>query len=188
MTKAHSLNENQVLILGTIGESEKRGLSGKQINEIAKIRNFRVWSNFSSSSVYYNLEKLESLGYLELRKEKGTGAGAPRKVFYITETGIEALRREGLKYLSGATGTRIDLDLGFVCAYVIPPEEIIDALRTYLATIKERLVNMERNIVAQGGLENASIPAWGVIMNSRYVLEARQRLIEELIEKYLLEI
>lgn len=138
--------------------------------------------------MYYILEKLEALGYLELRREKGEGAGAPRKVFYITKTGTDALRREGFRYLSGATGTRVDLDLGLVCAYVIPHVEIIEALKTYLGIVNERLVIMDRNITAQGGLENASIPAWGVIMNSKYVLEARRKVIEELIEKYELEI
>lgn len=188
MPRSPDLNENQVLILGTIGESVKGGLSGRQINEIAKTRNFRAWTSFSSSSVYYILEKLESLGYLELRREKGEGAGAPRKVFYITDTGKDILRSEGLRYLSGATGTRVDLDLGLVCAYGIPPSEIVDALGKYLEVIQRRLVVMDRNIEAQGGLENASIPAWGIIMNSRYVLESRQRVIEELIERYRLEV
>lgn len=57
-----------------------------------------------------------------------------------------------------------------------------------MGIVKMRLEFMEQNIAEQGGLEKAPIPAWGVIMNSRYVLESRQRVIEELIEKYELEI
>ncbi len=154
---------------------------------MAKIRAFRAWTSFSPSSVYYILEKLEKLGYLERKKVKREGAGAPRKVYFITESGMGALREEGLSYLSGKTGSKIDLDLGLVCAYVISPHEIVGALKENLRVIHMRLEEMDANIVAQGGLDSLPTPAWGVINNSRYMIDARIRLIEELIERYELE-
>lgn len=66
-------------------------MHGYAADNVLEERNVRDWAGVSRPQVYYSLEKLERLGFIEEAASKGESAGPERRVFTTTEAGKAAM-------------------------------------------------------------------------------------------------
>ncbi|BCN29489.1 PadR family transcriptional regulator [Anaeromicropila herbilytica] len=66
---------------------------GYEIQKFLQMSGSDQWAKIQSGSIYYALTKLEKEKFIEVHKEERTGSRV-RKIYQITESGIEEMRRE----------------------------------------------------------------------------------------------
>ena len=66
---------------------------GYEIQKFIQISGADQWAKIQSGSIYYALTKLEKDNYIRVLREERTGSRV-RKIYEITESGIEELHRE----------------------------------------------------------------------------------------------
>lgn len=66
---------------------------GYEIQKFLQVSNVDQWTKIQSGSIYYALTKLEKDKFIRVLREERTGSRI-RKIFEITESGKEELRRE----------------------------------------------------------------------------------------------
>jgi len=69
----------------------ERPMHGYAANSILQERNVRDWAGVSRPQVYYSLEKLERLGFIEEAESTGEKSGPDRRVFATNEEGKAAM-------------------------------------------------------------------------------------------------
>jgi DNA-binding PadR family transcriptional regulator len=104
----------------------------------------REWTEIGFSSIYYLLKKLEEKGLIEGRMERQAGRGPARKVYQITESGIEARRAGVLEALSIPQRAYPLLQLGLASLPGVSRPEALAALRGYQDSLVERLEYVRR--------------------------------------------
>jgi DNA-binding PadR family transcriptional regulator len=126
----------ELAILTLIAEKSRHGY---EIEQIIEERGMREWTEIGFSSIYYLLKKLEEKGLIEGRMERQAGRGPARKVYQITETGIEARRAGVLEALSNPQRAYPLLQLGLASLPGVSRSEALAALRRYKESLMDRL-------------------------------------------------
>lgn len=141
----------QVMLLGLLLE---RPMYGQQIREVIETHHDLFADFIKKPTIYYQLERLNADGYLEIRHENveapGTGyahealAQRERAVYYITEAGrqhFSALLRE---MLGAYTPTLSDVDACLFFLHHLAPSEAVALLKA-----RHTLVSRYRTLVTQ---------------------------------------
>jgi DNA-binding PadR family transcriptional regulator len=136
----------EVAVLGLVAEQSRYGY---EIEAVIEERGMREWTEIGFSSIYYILGKLEKAGYLESKLEF-RGAAPPRKVYSITDAGLEALRTEVGRLLSNPPRSFAALDVGIANLKLLPRKEVLAHLETYLESLRERRKKVRTKFEAQG--------------------------------------
>jgi DNA-binding PadR family transcriptional regulator len=123
-------------ILTLIAEKSRHGY---EIEQVIEERGMREWTEIGFSSIYYLLKKLEEKGLIEGRMERQAGRGPARKVYQVTESGIEARRAGVLKALSMPQRAYPLLQLGLASLPGVSRSEAWAALRRYRDSLTDRL-------------------------------------------------
>ncbi|HEY6408802.1 MAG TPA: PadR family transcriptional regulator, partial [Ktedonobacteraceae bacterium] len=141
----------QLMLLGLLLE---KPMYGQQIREVIETHHDLFADYIKKPTIYYQLERLNLAGYLEIRRESveapGTGlahdelAQRERDIYYITEAGRQRfynLLRESLGAYSPVLN-EVDASLFFL-HHLSPNEAII------LLTERQKLVSRYRAIVTE---------------------------------------
>ncbi|HYK85224.1 MAG TPA: PadR family transcriptional regulator [Ktedonobacteraceae bacterium] len=141
----------QVMLLGLLLE---KPMYGQQIREVIETHHDLFADFIKKPTIYYQLERLNHDGYLEIRRESveapGTGyaheelAQRERDVYYITVAGRQRFHALLREMLGAYTPTLSDVDACLFFLHHLAPDEAV-------ALLKERhaLVSRYRNLVTQ---------------------------------------
>ena len=126
----------ELAILTLIAEKPRHGY---EIEQVIEERGMREWTEVGFSSIYYLLKKLEEKNLIHGRMERQAGRGPARKVYEITEAGMEARRAGVLEALSVPQRAYPPMQLGLASLPGVSRSEALAALRRYQDRLKDRL-------------------------------------------------
>ena len=167
----------ELAILTLIAEKSRHGY---EIEQVIEERGMREWTEIGFSSIYYLLKKLEEKGLIEGRMERQVGRGPARKVYQITESGIEARRAGVLEALSIPQRAYPLLQLGLSSLPGVSRSEALAALRGYKNRLMDRLEYV-RSRRDDGSPLSYFVEA--MFSHSIAMIEAERRWIEKFINQ-----
>lgn len=112
------------MVLAVLAE---RPMHGYDLQRVVHDRGFTFWTQLRRSSSYKALRLLEHNGLIFERAEPGDGPD--RKVYSITEQGLNRLRRECLAKLAAPSHPRSEIDLAIYALPFLPKDQALAALR-----------------------------------------------------------
>ena len=125
----------ELAILSLIAEQPRHGYD---IEQTLEMRGMREWTEVGFSSIYYILKKLEKAELIESRLEHAEGRGPARKVYQITNQGLEALFEASIEALSTPGRCFTPFLLGMSNLPDLPQEQVVAALRNYCHELDKR--------------------------------------------------
>ena len=123
-----SLTNAELVILSLICEQP---MHGYQVEQEITQRNMRTWTDLSTSSIYYILQRLEEKGFIEITDAVTPQKGNPRKIYQITPDGSRIWKKSTLQALSHPKSTYTNFLMGLHNLWNIPPDEALEAVKTY---------------------------------------------------------
>ena len=123
-----ALTDAELVILSLICEEP---LHGYQIEQQITQRNMRAWTDLSTSSIYYILQRLREKGLIEQTATQPPHKGVPRKIYQITPAGEDTWKEATLQALSHPKITYTNFLIGLHNLWNIPPGEALEAVKTY---------------------------------------------------------
>ncbi|HEY42935.1 MAG TPA: helix-turn-helix transcriptional regulator [Anaerolineae bacterium] len=126
----------ELAILTLIAEKPRHGY---EIEQVIEERGMREWTEVGFSSIYYLLKKLEEKNLIQGHMERQAGRGPARKVYEITEAGMDARRAGVLEALSVPQRAYPPMQLGLASLPGVSRSEALAALRRYQDRLKDRL-------------------------------------------------
>jgi len=102
-------------------------MHGYDLQRVVHDRGFTFWTQLRRSSSYKALHLLKRHGLITVRTKPGDGPN--RKVYSITEQGLEQLRRHCLAKLATPSHPRNDIDLAIYALPFLPRVQALAALR-----------------------------------------------------------
>ncbi len=136
MDESTSLTDAELVVLSLICEQPKHGYQVEQ--EITQ-RNMRVWTDLSTSSIYYVLRRLEEKGAIRVTAAEPARRGVPRKVYEITAQGEQLWKAATLQALSQPRITYTNFLMGLHNLWNIDPQEALQAVTAYRAWLEKDL-------------------------------------------------
>jgi DNA-binding PadR family transcriptional regulator len=135
----------ELAILSLIAEQARHGY---EIEHIIEERGMRDWTEIGFSSIYYLLKKLEKNGLVEVHLTEAA-RGAARKVYHITETGMEVWRTALIEALADAQPRYSPLIFGIGNLPALPQADVLAALKRHQDALIQRLVIIQARQEAQ---------------------------------------
>lgn len=176
MTDAN-LTDAELVVISLIYEQP---LHGYQIEQQITQRNMRTWTDLSTSSIYYLLQRLEGKELIARISPDEPDKGVPRKIYQITPAGEKSWKRATLLALSQPRITYTNFLMGLHNLWNIPSGEALDAVTTYRDWLADDLQRQREE------LENLGISFFPLDMLFEYgfVLgEAELDFLETLIDR-----
>jgi len=136
----------ELAIITLIAEQPRHGY---EIEQVIEARGMREWTEIGFSSIYYLLKKLGKDGLIEARTEQAAGRGPARKVYHITQVGVDALRTAILAALSVPQIRQSSFLLAIGNLPAVSPFEAVEALRQFGNTLTTNLENLQAGWEAQ---------------------------------------
>ena len=170
----------ETAILGLLCESPRYGY---ELEKIIEERGMRNWTEIGFSSIYYVLKRLDNKGLIEGKIEAVEGKPA-RKIYTITETGMEVMRDRIKAVLSKNEKLISSFDLGIAYQKLLSPGEVLECLELYQGSINEQLIHLEDKLQA---MEEANSPFFVIALFTRPIahLKAEKEWVEMYIKKNL---
>ena len=126
----------ELAVLSLLSEKPRHGYD---IEAQIEDRGMRDWTDIGFSSIYAILKKLEKTGWVEAEYARSVGQGAPRKVYRITTSGLEAQLSAVIEALSNPGRPNSSLLLGLSNLPVISKDQALEALGQYGMALEARL-------------------------------------------------
>lgn len=126
----------ELAVLSLLSEKPRHGYD---IEAQIEDRGMRDWTDIGFSSIYAILKKLEKKGWVEAEYAQSVGQGAPRKVYRITTSGLEAQLSAVIEALSNPGRPNSSLLLGLSNLPVISKDQALEALGQYGMALEARL-------------------------------------------------
>jgi len=139
----------ELAILSLVAE---KSCHGYEIEQIIEVRGMRNWTEVGFSSIYYLLNKLEKAELIESRLEQSEGKGPARKVYQITEQGVEAQMSATLAALSEPGQCYTPFLLGIANLPTVSHQQALTSLQTYRGVLGERQSQLEEKVAMQSPL------------------------------------
>jgi DNA-binding PadR family transcriptional regulator len=136
----------ELAILSLIVERPRHGYD---IEQVIEARGMRDWTEIGFSSIYYLLNKLEKSRLIESQLQSPEGKGPARKVYQVTPQGRQAQLEGTLEALSIPQGGSVQFLLGLSNFPIVPKDQVIEALNTYIQKTEERIDHMLGRVEAQ---------------------------------------
>lgn len=133
-----TLTDAELLLLGLIAEMPRHGY---ELENVIDDRGMREWTGIAFSSIYFVLNKLESLGLVTAEQPSGEKA---RKQYSVTASGKKALRAQSLKALTECRPTHASVLLGMIHWPLLNKAEALKALRARKLAIADERARLER--------------------------------------------
>ena len=133
--KTKTVTDAELAVMSLLAE---KPMHGYQIEQIIEERGMREWTNIGFSSIYYILEKLRKIGWLEHILKSGEGKGPARQIFSLTNTGRDAWERAVISALSHPRRSSSNFQLGLSNLLLLEKEQIISSLEDYMSVIEQK--------------------------------------------------
>ena len=133
--KTKIITDAELAVMSLLAEES---MHGYQIEQMVEERGMRDWTNIGFSSIYYILEKLKKIGWLDNVLELGKGKGPARQIFYLTPSGEEAWKKAVIDAISHPHHSSSNFHLGLANLLYLEKEEITSALEEYLKELEQR--------------------------------------------------
>lgn len=175
------LTDAELVILSLIYERPQHGYEVEQ--EITR-RNMRVWTDLSTSSIYYVLQRLEKKGFIDKSTlQRGQTETRPRKVYEITPAGEKAWKAATLQALSQPSITYTNFLLGLHNLWNIPPGEALEAVKQYREWLEKDLQRQKEELETLQDLGVSLFPV-DVLFEHGFVLgDAELSFLDDLINR-----
>lgn len=142
------LTPAELVVLGLLAERPRHGYD---IEKTVEERGIREWTDLAFSSIYYLIGRLERAGLIEVVEGVTAQEGRRvRKTYAPTAAGLEAARKATREALTDLTPTRSPVLVGLANVPLLPPEEVLEALRTRADELDRQLVRLESHPRAAG--------------------------------------
>ncbi len=139
----------ELAILGLVAEKPRHGYD---IEQVIKARGMRDWTEIGFSSIYYLLNKLEKSELIESQLQKPDGRGPARKVYHITQKGRQNQVEGTIQALSIPQSGSVQFLLGLSNFLIVPREQVIEALNSYVQQLEKKLEYMQERAKVQQSL------------------------------------
>ncbi len=133
--KTKTITDAELAVMSLLAE---KPMHGYQIDQIIEERGMRDWTNIGFSSIYYILEKLRTIGWLESALEYGEGKGPARKIYSLTTSGRDAWKRAVISALSHPRRSNSNFQLGLSNLLLLEKEHIVSALEEYVIELEQK--------------------------------------------------
>ena len=168
----------ELVILSLVSEQPRHGY---QIEQVIEEREMREWTELGFSSIYYLLNKLEDQGLITGELVKVSGRGPARKVYTITEIGLETCQDGIHAALSEPPRPESMFLLGMSNLPSVPSGGAISALRNYAATLSERQEHLQARLI--GGRDYLPFHVEAMFDFSLTMIQAELAWIENFINE-----
>ncbi len=176
-----TITDAELVVLSLIREQD---LHGYQIEQLIHDRNMRAWTDLSTSSVYYLLNKLAKRGWIEpIPDPSPSTQGAPRNVYRITEQGVQIWKEATLQALSQPRTTYTNFLMGLHNLWALPPEEARRAVQEYRSWLNTDLERQRRELTLLEEQGLSLFPVDVLFDYSFVVGEAELNFLDRLIER-----
>lgn len=128
------LPDSSYIVLAILSEGK---VHGYDLEKMVFNRGFRFWTQLGRSSIYNSLKMLEKSGLV--KTELMEGEGPTKKVFSITKSGLQRLKKEGYQHLAKPNHWRSEIDLGIYALPLLNTVERAKAIAETLSLLQERL-------------------------------------------------
>ncbi len=180
MTQEPVLTDAELVVLSLFCEQP---LHGYQIEQLITDRNMRVWTDLSTSSIYYLLNKLENKGWIEPAPSQSNPRGAPRKVYRITPSGEEVWKTATLDALARPRITYTNFLMGLHNLWKISAAEARDAVLEYRDWLKADLKRQHDELDALKDLGLSRFPVDELFKYGFSLGDAELDFLEKLIQR-----
>lgn len=137
------MNRYDLVLLGLIKEHER---SGYDIMTEIRNRELDRWAKISTSTIYNRLTRLEKNGSIEGHSERD-GNRPERTVYRILDKGVEVLKREVMRHLTGFNDD--PRTLGYAFLYAVDPIDTARVLEVHEKKLQEELARLQKMIDAE---------------------------------------
>ena len=145
--KKKSVTGAEMAIMSILAEQHSHGY---QIEQIIEQRGMRDWTAIGFSSIYYILEKLEKIGWLQSRLDTSAWKGPARMIYALTASGRSAWEKAVLESLTHPKLFDSQFQLGLSNLLYFKKEVIICALSNYVTELTQKKGELEKKIAGYG--------------------------------------
>ena len=128
----------------------EKPMHGYQIEQIIEERGMREWTNIGFSSIYYILEKLRKIGWLESVLEYGEGKGPARQIYSLTNTGRDVWKKTAICTLSYPCRSNNNFQLGLSNLLLLEKEQIMFALEKCVKELEQKYKQLLEKLADYG--------------------------------------
>ena len=188
MVKNYTLKHRAFVILGLVSEKmHEGGCHSYDINKRIEERGMRNWTNiginFSFSTIYRTLDRLEIDGLVESYEEEMDGR--KRKIYSITDYGYEILKKRVYDVLNGYRGKNDeDFYVAFSMYPLLTKDELIEVFSNSLTNIRTHRIELKEML--DNNLEkfpNMTFNVEGLFIHPIKILEIDEDFFETLLKK-----
>ena len=133
--KTKIITDAELAVMSLLAEEP---MHGYQIEQMVEERGMRDWTNIGFSSIYYILEKLGKIGWLDNVLKQGQGKGPARQIFYLTPSGEIAWKKAVIDAISHPHRSSSNFQLGLANLLYLEKEEITSALKENVKELQQR--------------------------------------------------
>jgi DNA-binding PadR family transcriptional regulator len=141
---AKDLTDAELLVLGLVAEMPRHGY---QLEQVIEERGMREWTQIAFSSIYFLLNKLETMKLVAAKgPAKAKGNTKAKKIYSVTKAGRRALLTQTLAALKTVRPMYSSLLLGMINWSVLKRDNALQALQARSKAIEaemKRLCNTQ---------------------------------------------
>jgi DNA-binding PadR family transcriptional regulator len=176
---ARKLSNVELMLLQIISQAGE--ISGYAIGKLAEERQYRVWADIGTTSIYTGLEKLKRKGLVTFRLDVGKrGKGPLPKKFRLTTKGRLTLKKEIERSLSCTRERDRRFDLALAGIPLLPPEKVVTALRKRKKFLGEVAGQIKARFQSIGG-EALPINIKAVFKHSLHLIKHESKFMDRLL-------
>ncbi len=176
---AKKLSNVELILLEIINQAKE--VSGYRIGKLVEERQYRVWADIGTTSIYTGLEKLKRKGFVTSRLDTAKrGKGPLPRKFRLTKKGRLTLKKEIERSLSCARERDRRFDLALAGIPLLPPEKVVTALRErkeFLGEVAEQIKSRFQSI----GGEALPINIKSLFKHSLHLIKHESKFMDKLL-------
>jgi len=177
--RLRQISNVEFVLLQIISQAEE--ISGYEIGKLVEEREYRVWADIGTTSIYTGLEKLRRkrlvTSHLDVAKR---GKGPLPKKFRLTRKGHHTLEKEIEHGLSSTRERDRRFDLALAAIRLLPPQTVINALRKRKQFLREVAKHVNEHFKSLGG-EDLPVNIKGLFKHSIHLIRHELEFVDTLL-------
>lgn len=171
------ISNAEAVLLGLLSEQP---MYPYQIEQQVKYRDMRFWTDFSMSSIYKLLQKLEK-ATLITRKDEISPENRLQKIYTVSKEGKKALQEKIEALLSEPEHIKWQIDIGTYNINLVSPEKVQRVLTEYRLALQKKIECYEELLKF---LQNEECPAYrfGIASRPIFLLKAEIQWLDEFLK------
>lgn len=128
----------------------EKAMHGYEIEQVIEIRGMREWTSIGFSSIYYLLEKMRKLGWLE-KKYKHSDIGGPTKQIYsLTALGYSVWEKVIMEALTHPKRVNSQFQIALSVLPLLNKKQVSKALRIYAEELQLTIYKLQEKLDGYG--------------------------------------